>query len=95
MIPKSVVEKINRGEMTEDEFWIVALNFARVVSEKARGMFRVKEKYDDYIIELLLFKTTSTNRKTVLRPVIELNMSLNVLIVYRQSTSINQPVLQP
>ena len=38
-------------EMTEDEFWVVALEFAKVVSEKARGMFKKKEKYDDYIIE--------------------------------------------
>jgi len=57
MIPGHVAEKINRGEMTEDEFWIVALNFARVVSEKARGMFRVKEKYDDYIIEYYIVET--------------------------------------
>ena len=34
-------------EETEDKFWIMALNFARVVSEKARR--EVKEKYDDYI----------------------------------------------
>ena len=46
MIPKSVVEKINSREMTEDEFWVVALNFAKVVSEKARGMFKKKKKYD-------------------------------------------------
>jgi len=51
MIPSHVVEKINKGEMTEDEFWIVALEFAKTVSEKARGMFKTKEKYDDYIIE--------------------------------------------
>ena len=51
MIPKSVVEKINSGEMKEDDFRIVALEFAKVVSEKARGMFKKKEKYDDYIIE--------------------------------------------
>jgi len=37
--------------MTEDEFWVVALEFAKVVSEKARVMFKTKEKYDDYIIE--------------------------------------------
>ena len=37
--------------MTEDEFWTVALNFAKVVSEKAKGMFKKKENYDDCIIE--------------------------------------------
>ena len=57
MIPKSVVEKINSREMTEDEFWVVALNFAKVVSEKARGMFKKKEKYDDYIIEYYIVET--------------------------------------
>lgn len=51
MIPDHVAEKINCGEMTEDEFWIVALEFARIVSKKARGMFKEKEKYDNYIIE--------------------------------------------
>jgi len=49
VIPRSVVEKINKGEMTEDEFWVVALEFAKVVSEKARGMFKTKGKYDDYL----------------------------------------------
>ena len=57
MIPKSVVEKINKGEMIEDEFWTVALNFAKVVSEKARGMFKKKENYDDYIIEYYIVET--------------------------------------
>ena len=50
MIPRTVTDKINSGEMT-DEFWVVALRFAKVVVEKARGMFKKKEKYDDYIIE--------------------------------------------
>lgn len=57
MIPKSVAEKINCGEMTEDEFWVVALEFAKVVSEKAKGMFKKKEKYDDYIIEYYIVET--------------------------------------
>ena len=57
MIPKSVVEKINSGDMKEDEFWVVALEFAKVVSEKARGMFKKKEKYDDYIIEYYIVET--------------------------------------
>jgi|GEM_PF-766218 len=57
MIPKSIAEKINRGEMTEEEFRIVALEFAKVVSEKARGMFKKKEKYDDYIIEYYIVET--------------------------------------
>ena len=43
--------------MTEDEFWVVALNFAKVVSEKARGMFKKKEKYDDYIVEYYIVET--------------------------------------
>ena len=42
MIPRTVTEKINSGEMTEDEFWVVALNFAKVVSEKARGCSKRK-----------------------------------------------------
>ena len=57
MIPKSIAEKISRGEMTEEEFRIVALEFAKVVSEKARGMFKKKEKYDDYIIEYYIVET--------------------------------------
>jgi len=57
MIPDHVVEKINKGEMTEDEFWIVALEFAKTVSGKARGMFKRKEKHDDYIIEYYIVKT--------------------------------------
>jgi len=57
MIPRSIVEKINCGEMTEDEFWIIALEFAKVVVEKARGMFKTKEKYDDYIIEYYIVET--------------------------------------
>ena len=57
MIPKSVVEKINNGRMTEEEFRIIALEFAKTVSEKARGMFRKKEKYDDYIIEYYIVET--------------------------------------
>jgi len=57
MIPGHVAEKINRGEMTEDEFRIVALEFAKVVVEKARGMFKTKEKYDDYIIEYYIVET--------------------------------------
>ncbi|OFV66135.1 MAG: hypothetical protein SBU_000677 [Candidatus Syntrophoarchaeum butanivorans] len=42
MISRIVVEKINSGEMKEDEFWFVALEFAKVVVEKARGMFKTK-----------------------------------------------------
>ena len=57
MIPRRVVEKINSGEMTEDKIWVVALEFAKVVSEKARGMFKKKEKYDDYIIEYYIVET--------------------------------------
>ena len=57
MIPRSIAEKINRGEMTEEEFRIVALEFAKVVSEKARGMFKKREKYDDYIIEYYIVET--------------------------------------
>ncbi|CAD7768024.1 hypothetical protein FHEFKHOI_01945 [Candidatus Methanoperedenaceae archaeon GB50] len=51
MILRSVVERINSGEMKEDEFWFVALEFAEVAVERARGMFKTKETYDDYIIE--------------------------------------------
>ncbi len=58
MIPNITVEKINSGKMTEDEFRIVALEFAKIVVEKARGMFRTKEKYDDYIIEYYIVETT-------------------------------------
>jgi len=47
--------------MTEDGFWVVALNFAKVVSEKARGMFKKKEKYDDYIIEYYIVETISSS----------------------------------
>ncbi|AGK61376.1 hypothetical protein Asulf_01385 [Archaeoglobus sulfaticallidus PM70-1] len=57
MTPSHVVEKINKGEMTEDEFRIIALEFDKVVSEKARGMFKTKEKYDDYIIEYYIVET--------------------------------------
>ena len=57
MVPRTVTDKINSGEMTEDEFWVVALNFAKVVSEKARGMFKKREKYDDYIIEYYIVET--------------------------------------
>ena len=52
-----VEKKINSRDMIEDDFRIVALNFAKVVSEKARGMFKAKEKYDDYIIEYYIVKT--------------------------------------
>ncbi|CAD7768990.1 hypothetical protein AIOGIFDO_00477 [Candidatus Methanoperedenaceae archaeon GB37] len=54
MILRSVVERISSGEMEEDEFWFVALEFAEVVVERARGMFKTKEtcdECDDYIIE--------------------------------------------
>jgi len=51
MIPAITVDRINNGKIKEDEFRIIALEFAKVVVEKARGMFRRKEKYDDYIIE--------------------------------------------
>ncbi|CAD7769017.1 hypothetical protein FHEFKHOI_00478 [Candidatus Methanoperedenaceae archaeon GB50] len=51
MILRSVVERIKSGEMEEDEFWFVALEFAEVVVERARGMFKTKETCDDYIIE--------------------------------------------
>ncbi|CAD7768084.1 hypothetical protein AIOGIFDO_00094 [Candidatus Methanoperedenaceae archaeon GB37] len=51
MILRSVVEKISSGEMEEDEFWFVALEFAEVVVERARWMFKMKETCDDYIIE--------------------------------------------
>ena len=51
MILRSVVERINSGEMKEDEFWFVALEFAEVVVEKARGIFKMKETYDYYVIE--------------------------------------------
>ncbi|OFV66243.1 MAG: hypothetical protein SBU_000785 [Candidatus Syntrophoarchaeum butanivorans] len=37
-----MAEKISSGEMKEDEFWFVALEFAKVVVEKARGMFKTK-----------------------------------------------------
>lgn len=57
MISRSIVKKINCGEMAEDEFWIIALEFAKVVVEKARGMFKTKEKYDDYIIEYYIVET--------------------------------------
>ncbi|CAD7771135.1 hypothetical protein FHEFKHOI_00959 [Candidatus Methanoperedenaceae archaeon GB50] len=53
MILRSVVERISSGEMEEDEFWFVALEFAEVVVERARGMFKMKEKYDDYINGIL------------------------------------------
>ena len=53
MISRSVVERINSGEMKEDEFWFVALEFAEVVVERARGIFKTKEKYDDYINGIL------------------------------------------
>jgi len=55
----NVVEKINSEEMTEDEFWFVTLEFAKVVVEKARRMFKTKEKYDNYIIEY--YTRCSTN----------------------------------
>ena len=42
--------------MTEDDFRIVALEFAKVVVEKARGMFKKREKYD-YIIEYYIVET--------------------------------------
>ncbi|MHC1572388.1 MAG: hypothetical protein ACXQTL_06535 [Methanosarcinales archaeon] len=51
MILRSVVERVNSGVMKEDEFWFVALEFAEVVVERARGIFKTKETYDDYIIE--------------------------------------------
>ena len=51
MVLRSVVERIKSGEMKEDEFWFVALEFAEVVVERARGIFKTREKYDDYIIE--------------------------------------------
>ena len=38
------MERISSGEMKEDEFWFVALEFAEVVVEKAGGMFKTKEK---------------------------------------------------
>jgi hypothetical protein len=57
MITSHIAEKINNGKITEDEFRIVALEFAKVVVEKARGMFRKKEKYDDYIIEYYIVET--------------------------------------
>jgi len=34
MIPNITVEKINSGKMTEDEFRIVALEFAKIVVER-------------------------------------------------------------
>ena len=57
MVPRTVTDKINSGEMTEEEFRIVALEFAKVVVEKARGMFKTKEKYDDYITEYYIVET--------------------------------------
>ena len=44
-------------EMKEDDFRIFALNFAKVVVEKAKGMFKKREKYDDYIIEYYIVET--------------------------------------
>ena len=57
MITREIADKINNGNMTEDEFRIVALEFAKVVVEKARGMFKKKKKYDDYIIEYYIVET--------------------------------------
>ena len=56
MILRSVVERVNSGEMKEDEFWFVALEFAEVVVERARGIFKAKETCDDYIIEYYIVK---------------------------------------
>ena len=53
MILRSVVERVNSGVMKEDEFWFVALEFAEVVVERARGIFKTKETYDDYINGIL------------------------------------------
>jgi|Deesub1362A_J573_1020465.scaffolds.fasta_scaffold02102_6 hypothetical protein len=50
MVPKSVVDEINDGNITDDEFLIVAREFAKSVSEKANMLFKRKDKYDDYII---------------------------------------------
>ena len=47
------MERVNSGVMKEDEFWFVALEFAEVVVERARGIFKTKETCDDYIICLL------------------------------------------
>ncbi len=52
-----MVEKFNKGEMPEDESWIVALEFAKVVSERARGMFKTKDRYDDYLIDYYKVET--------------------------------------
>ncbi|CAD7770987.1 hypothetical protein FHEFKHOI_00946 [Candidatus Methanoperedenaceae archaeon GB50] len=40
MISRSVVERINSGEMKEDEFWFVALEFAEIRS-KIESFFKV------------------------------------------------------
>ena len=41
MISRSVVERINSGEMKEDEFWFVALEFDEVLHSQAFYTFYI------------------------------------------------------
>lgn len=51
------MEKINSGKLLEEEYRLVAIEFTRQVSNKVNGLFREKEKRDDYIIDYYKVET--------------------------------------